>query len=126
MKFKASEFFLSLLLAIATANVAFAQADSPQPQADKKPAVEIPTLSVKLFEINYKDPVSLANALNALGSGVHGSMIMPNSQLHTLTVRDLPENIAAIDEALKRLDVPGKSPVSLECQLHLISASMTE
>jgi hypothetical protein len=61
----------------------------------------------------------------ALGSGAKGSMITPNQNLRTLTVRDYPENIAAIEEALKRLDVPDKSPASLEFQLHLIAASMT-
>jgi hypothetical protein len=39
-------------------------------------------------------------------------------------VRDFPENIAAIEVALKRLDVPEQSPVSLEFQIHLLSASM--
>ncbi len=67
----------------------------------------------------------MRESVQALGSGIGNATIYANESLKTLTVRDFPENIAAIEEALKRLDVPDKSPVSLEFQLHLIAASMT-
>jgi type II secretory pathway component GspD/PulD (secretin) len=127
MKLRATELFISLLLAFTIANVTtFAQSDTGQQQEDKKPAASGPKFSVRLFEIRYQSPNNLREALNALGSGAPGSIMTPNNQLRTLTIRDFPENIAAIEEALKRLDVPGKSPISLECQLHLLSASMIE
>jgi Bacterial type II/III secretion system short domain len=127
MKLRATELFISLLLAFTIANAnAFAQSDSAQQRVERKPAADAPKFSVRLFEIKYQSPNNLREALNALGSGAPGSTMTPNNQLRTLTVRDFPENITAIEEALKRLDVPGKSPISLECQLHLLSASMRE
>jgi hypothetical protein len=128
MKLRATQLFLSLFLALTITNVTtFAQANTGQQrQEDKTPAASGTKFSVKLFEIRYRSPMSLSEALNALGSGVPGSSMIPNNSLRTLTVRDYPENIAAIEEALKRLDLPETSPISLECQLHLLSASMLE
>jgi hypothetical protein len=107
----------------------FAQSSDAQQKDQKKEEQDAATydkrFSVKLFEIKHRDPISLNQSLRALGSSARGSMIYPNADLRTLTVRDFPENIAAIEEALKRLDVPEKSPASLEIQLHLIGASMT-
>ncbi len=57
--------------------------------------------------------------------------MVANRQMKTITVRDYPENIAAIGEALRRLDVPDatyrppRTPSSIEFQLHLIAASPT-
>jgi hypothetical protein len=115
----------SLLLACSMpASHAFAQTSADQKKEENAPAQDVKKFAVKLFEIRHRNPESLANALYALGSGAHGSTMQPNPSLSTLTVRDYPENIAAIEAALKRLDVPEKAPVSLEFQLHLIAASM--
>jgi hypothetical protein len=134
MKLKSIAIFISLLLiCVTTASSTFAQSANEQKQEEKKeekgPEIDPKRFSVKLFEIKYRDPVSLNNAVMALGSGAKGSMMTPNPNLRTLTVRDFPENIAAIEQALQRLDVPEKPhpptpPVSLEFQLHLIAASM--
>lgn len=131
MKLKSIAIFISLSLICAATSSALAQSASEQKTEEKKEdkgtEIDPKRFSVKLFEIKYRDPISLNNAVTALGSGAKGSMMTPNPNLRTLTVRDFPENIAAIEEALKRLDVPEKPnpPVSLEFQLHLIAASMT-
>jgi len=135
MKLKSIAIFTSLLLVcVATTSLAFAQSPGEQKEEQKKEqkdeapsSADLKRFSVKLFEIKYRDPGSLSTALSALGSGAKGSMMLPNSSLRTLTVRDFPENIAAIEQALQRLDVPEKTnpPASLEFQLHLIAASMT-
>ena len=121
-------FSLSLVCAIPTFYT-FAQSTGEQKDEQKKdeqaPAPQPQKLAVKLFEIRYRNPSSLANSLQSLGSGAPNTRIYANDDLKTLTVRDFPENIVAIEEALKRLDVPDKSPISLEFQLHLIAASMT-
>ena len=83
---------------------------------------EQPKLQVKLFEIRHKDPGMLAGAIMALGSGSHNTRIDPNNNLKTITVRDFPENIAAIEGALKRLDLPDAAPVSIQTQIYLIAA----
>jgi hypothetical protein len=80
-------------------------------------------LKVKIFEVRFREPNILVEALNALGSGDPNSKIQANQLLKTITVRDYPENIAAIEDALRRLDVPASAPVSLETRLYLIAAS---
>ncbi len=84
---------------------------------------EQPKFQVKLFEIKYKQPQTLVNAINALGSGLPNARIDANNDLKTITVRDFPENIAAIEGALKRLDLPDAAPVSIQTQIYLIAAS---
>ena len=78
---------------------------------------------VKLFEIKHKQPETLANAITALGSGLPNTRIDPNNNLKTITVRDFPENIAAIEGAIKRLDLPDAAPVSIQTQIYLIAAT---
>ncbi len=93
-------------------------------QTNNEPAKEDPNkFQVKLFEVKHKSPNVLVNAIAALGSGRPNSRIDPNDNLKTITVRDLPENIAAIEVALKRLDLPDPAPVSIQTQIYLISAS---
>jgi hypothetical protein len=58
----------------------------------------------KVFELQSRNPNDVAAAIKLLGSGFKGAGISVNSQLRTITVRDFPENIAAIEEAIKRLD----------------------
>jgi hypothetical protein len=64
-------------------------------------------------------------AINPLGSGYKYAVITPSDELRIVTVRDWPENIAAIEEAIKRLDVQQtvKTQVNLETQVSLIAAS---
>jgi len=116
--------FSLLLVCAAPAAKAFAQTAGEQKKDEKAPAQDVKQFSVKLFEVKYRSPNSLRESVQALGSGYGNATIFANENLKTLTVRDFPENIAAIEEALKRLDVPNQSPVSLEFQLHLIAASM--
>lgn len=93
-------------------------------QTSNEPAKTAPDkFQVRLFEIKHKIPNMLANAIYALGSGRSGARIDPNNELKTITVRDLPENIAAIEAALKRLDIPDPAPVSIQTQIYLLSAS---
>ncbi len=113
MKSKALLFVLTIILSF-----------SVLAQTNNEPAKEDPLkFQVKLFEVKHKSPNVLANAINALGSGRPNSRIDPNDTLKTITVRDLPENIVAIEVALKRLDVPDPAPVSIQTQIYLISAS---
>ena len=101
----------------------------PQQKQEQKDEYKSP-YRVKIFEVKHRPPNVLAEALAGLLSGTGPSRINPNQQLNTITVRDYPENLAAIEEALKRLDVPETRPPaiaapSIEFQLHLIAASQT-
>jgi hypothetical protein len=113
MKHKALFFLLTLILSYSV----LAQNTNEPAKADPD------KFQVKLFEIKHKNPGMLAGAIMALGSGRSSSRIDPNDNLKTITVRDLPENIAAIEAALKRLDLPDPAPVSIQTQIYLISAS---
>ena len=64
----------------------------------------------KVFDVQNRNPNDIAGAIKLLGSGFKGAGISVNPQLRTITVRDFPENIAAIEDAIKRLDRPESSP----------------
>lgn len=108
--------------------IAWAQSDqakNEQKKDDQAEVVPAKGLTVRLFNVKHRSPSSLANSLSVLGSGAPGTRLSFNQELRTISVRDFPENITAIEAALNRLDVPEQSPISLEFQLHLLSASMT-
>jgi hypothetical protein len=48
-----------------------------------------------------------------------------NTEFKTLTVRDFPENIAVVEEALKRLDVLAAPRLNIELHMHVLVASNT-
>jgi hypothetical protein len=79
----------------------------------------------KVFEVKYRDPNSLANVLSRLTSGFKGTAISSNTEFKTITVRDFPENLATIEEALKRLDVPAAPRPNIELHMHVLLASNT-
>jgi len=101
-------FILNLLLSAS----AFSQQkqESNQQKQDgsaKSPEyVDISGFKGRIFEIKNADPYSIAAIIAPLGSGFKGAMIRPNPDPKLITVRDFPENIAVIEEAIKRLDVP--------------------
>src|SRR5688572_26752615 len=77
----------------------------------------------KVFEIKYREASSLASVLRQLGSGFRGASISSSSEFKTITVRDFPENIATMEEALKRLDTPGPQRPNIELHMHVLVAS---
>ncbi|HEX7192677.1 MAG TPA: hypothetical protein VF381_14005 [Thermoanaerobaculia bacterium] len=74
-------------------------------------------LRSKVFEVLNRDPHDIADAVRLLGSGAKGAGMNINGQLRTITVRDFPENLATIEQAIKRLDVP--ATVSTEAQMRI-------
>lgn len=74
----------------------------------------------KVFTIQHRDPGNLASAIKLLGSGFQGSGLSISNDLRTITVRDFPENIAAIEEALKRLDQPAAQTPDVELRVHIL------
>src|SRR5262245_66114399 len=77
----------------------------------------------KVFEIKTRDPNSLASVLRQLGSGFKGASLSSSSDFRTITVRDFPENIATMEEAIKRLDVPAAPRPNIELHMHALIAS---
>jgi len=77
----------------------------------------------KLFQIKHSDPSSLRDVLGLLGSGYKGATISVNSEYKTITVRDFPENLATIEEAIGRLDVPQPARPDIEFRVYVLLAS---
>ena len=114
-----------------------AQSDSQEQPATRAPqATSTPTprgpeyveekgFKTKILEIKYRDPSSLVRVVSNLGSGFRGAAIGANSDFKTLTIRDFPENIAVIEEAVKRLDTPLAARPDIEFHVHIIIASNT-
>jgi hypothetical protein len=71
----------------------------------------------KVIEIHHRDPRLIADVVRLLGSGFGNAGINVNEEMHTLTVRDFPENVAQIEAAIQRLDVaPAAEP---EIEFHI-------
>ncbi|MCI0659639.1 MAG: hypothetical protein L0220_01055 [Acidobacteria bacterium] len=131
-------FILNLLLSAS----AFSQQkqESSQPKQDSTAAkpqeyVDISGFKGRIFEIKNADPYSIASIITPLGSGFKGTLIRPNRDPKLITVRDFPENIAVIEEAIKRLDVspplkvaepPRYRDPNLELRMFLLIASNKE
>ena len=111
---------LAILLSIGS--VSFAQ----QPAATPRPTPDYVTekgFKSRIFDVKYRDATNLANVLRSLGSGFRGATVQPNSEFKTITVRDFPENLATMEEAIKRLDTPGSPRPNIDLHLHVLIAS---
>lgn len=77
----------------------------------------------KIFDIKHRNPETLYNVLQTLGSGFMGSTVTTNRELRTIAVRDFPENIAVMEEAIRRLDTPEPSRPDIEFRVYILIAS---
>lgn len=117
---------MALLITFCAATTAMgqqAQTAAPNPQAKGPDFVEEKAFKGKVFEIKYRDPNGLLRAIQPLASGFKGATMSANQEFRTLTVRDFPENIGAIEEAIKRLDVPEAPRPDIEFRVHVLIAS---
>lgn len=124
--------FAFLLVFGSFAFAALGQTPQPAPVAKddaKDDAKDEPVLEKgfrnRVFEVKHRDPYALQNVLQPIGSGTRGSVILASRDFKTISVRDFPENIAAIEEALKRLDKPEAKAVDVELRLHVLIAGGT-
>ena len=124
-------------LATAALFATLAPAQTPQTksvQVETSPAAKDPEYVItkdfrtKVFIVQHSSPFQLQGILAPLGSGFRGATIRASDGdgLRTLSVRDFPENLATIEEALKRLDVPIPTAKEAEFQIHVLFASKQE
>ncbi len=123
---------LFLIFSFFSVNV-YGQSASPRPTPAPTTTATAPTpepervlnkdLKTQIFEIKHRDPQALVRVLDGLSSQDRGTQLVPDKDFKTITVRDYPENIAVIERAITKLDVPEKLPANLEVQLHIIAAS---
>jgi hypothetical protein len=116
------------LLACALALICVAPVAAQQKTTTESGDVFAETTAFKnrVFEIKYRDPDSLLRVVRLLGSGLRGASMEANRNFKTLTVRDLPENLAAIEDALKRLDTPEAARPEVELHMHVLIAGNVE
>jgi hypothetical protein len=120
-----------LLVGLATILTFCAVASAQQPATAAAPAAPAPesryaettAFKTKIFEIKNGDPERFHNLLAGLGSGFKGAEVRVQPEFGTITVRDFPENLAVMEEALKRLDKPQPPRPSLELHIHILIAS---
>ena len=77
----------------------------------------------KMFEVHNRTARDIALAVKGLGSGTKAAEFSWNDEMRTITVRDYPENIAAIEEAIGRLDKPAPPSPDVEMKISLLIGS---
>src|SRR6476660_7892542 len=80
-------------------------------------------LHTKMFVIHNRSPHDIARAIKTLGSGAALAEMTPNDETHTITVRDFPENVAVMEEAIARLDTPAPAAQDVELKISLLIGS---
>ncbi|MDT7541582.1 MAG: hypothetical protein QOE33_1486 [Acidobacteriota bacterium] len=113
------------LLMLSLCAVASAQQSQPTPS----PADSYVTntgFKNRIFEVHNRTPDDLVSVIKLLTSGFKGAQVSASNEFRTITVRDFPENIAAIEDALKRLDTPEAARPDIEMRIHVLIASNTE
>src|SRR5437764_4917756 len=80
----------------------------------------------RVFEVQHRAPEDLVPVIRLLTSGFKGAELAASNEFRTITVRDFPENIAAIEEAIKRLDTPEITRPNIELRMHVLVASNKE
>jgi type II secretory pathway component GspD/PulD (secretin) len=113
---------VALALSLFLVPVSFAQqpASTPRPEPDY---VTEKGFKSRVFDVKYRDATSLAQVLRNLGSGFKGATLQSNSEFKTITVRDFPENLATMEEAIKRLDAAATPRPNIELHFHVLIAS---
>ncbi|HMG72359.1 MAG TPA: hypothetical protein VK582_02570 [Pyrinomonadaceae bacterium] len=116
---------LALLMAVLFM-AAFCQAQSQSTPAPSDNYVTNSGFKNRVFEIHNRTPEDLVPVIRLLTSGFKGAQLSASNEFRTVTVRDFPENIAAIDEAIKRLDTPEVARPDIELRMHVLLASNKE
>ncbi len=114
---------LPLLLAVLS-TAALGQAPSQPAPVDK--FVTNTGFKNRVFEVHNRMPDDLVPVIRLLTSGFKGAELAASNEFRTITVRDFPENIAAIEEAIKRLDTPEITRPDIELRMHVLLASNKE
>ena len=115
----------ALILILTFVSASFAQTTTPSPAKSEPDFVTEKGFKSRVFEVKYRDAYSLSTVLKQLGSGFKGASISANSEFKTITVRDFPENLATMEEALKRLDTLAAPRPNIELHMYALIASDT-
>lgn len=111
------------LLLLAAAPAALAQSEAPRQEENY---VTQKMFQNRVFDVKNRDPQSLVRVLAPLTSGFRGAVVSANPEFRTISVRDFAENIAVIEEAIRRLDTPEAARPAVEFRVHMLVASNDE
>jgi type II secretory pathway component GspD/PulD (secretin) len=114
---------LALALLVLAAPAALAQSEAPR-QEDN--FVTQKMFQNRIFDVKNRDPQSLVRVLAPLTSGFRGAVVTANPEFRTISVRDFPENIAVIEEAIRRLDMPEPARPAVEFRVYFLIGSNDE
>lgn len=96
-------------------------------EAGKPAAAQTPSRELKgrVYQLVHRSPNDLLPVLQPLTSGQVGAVMTASDELRTISVRDLPENLEAIEAAIRLLDKPETllPRVPLEAQISVIAAA---
>lgn len=117
--------FAALILALlCTAAPALAQGEATQaPKAQQDDSITEKGFRGRIFELKHRDPLIVQQVIRPLASGFKGATMSVNREMMTITVRDFPENIAVIEEAIRRLDTPEPPRPDIQFHVHILIAS---
>jgi hypothetical protein len=79
----------------------------------------------KVFEVHNREAREVAASIKLLGSGFKGAAVSVNDEMHTITVRDFPENLASIESAITRLDHSIADAPDIEMKISVLIGSKT-
>lgn len=77
-----------------------------------------PSRIQKIIEIKHADPQSLANVLSVFGVDMR-----IDAGMKIIAVNGLRESVVALEEAIKRLDVPTPAQKNIELTFHVLQAT---
>jgi hypothetical protein len=113
----------ALALLVLAAPAALAQSEAPK-QEDNYVTQKM--FQNRIFDVKNRDPQSLVRVLAPLTSGFRGAVVSANPEFRTISVRDFPENIAIIEEAIRRLDMPEPARPAVEFRVYFLIGSNEE
>jgi hypothetical protein len=90
-------------------------AQDQKKEEPKQPQVQ------KLFVLKYADPNQISNLVKVFTQNV-----TPNAAMHALAVSATPEAMSAIEDAIKRLDVPTAAPQNVELTIYLLVGTQAD
>jgi hypothetical protein len=113
-------------VALVPARQVEAQSAPKAAESSKEDFVTEKGFASRVFEVKHREATDLAVVLRPLGSGYRGATVSANREFRTISVRDFPENIAAMEAALKRLDAVEAAKADIELRLWVLVASNSE
>jgi hypothetical protein len=101
-----------------------ALAGSPEPREGRSDSAEderpSPGMKARVFQLKHRDPDDLIDLIKPLLSERRGSTMRASDELRTIIVRDFPENLAAVDVALRKVDIPVPPQPDVEVQVRVL------